>query len=72
MITNEEVEVVDSYRYLDVKIDNQLNWYEHSSLFLSKLNQRMFFLRKQNCSIVTVNIIYHAYSSLKIAVLTLI
>ena len=45
-IKGEEVEIVNSYKYLGVTIDNKLDWHLHASLVHKKLNQRLFFLRK--------------------------
>ena len=45
-IKDEEVEVVDTYKYLGVTIDSKLDWHPHAAIVHKKLNQRMFFLRK--------------------------
>ena len=45
-IKNEQVEQVDTYKYLGVAIDKDLNWQPHASLTHKKVNKRMFFLRK--------------------------
>ena len=45
-IGNEEVERVNNYKYLGIIFDESLNWEFQSSKVCSKLNQRLFFLRK--------------------------
>ena len=45
-ISNELVERVNNYKYLGVIFDEQLNWHEHAHKVQTKLNQRLFFLRK--------------------------
>ena len=43
LVKNEEVEQVETYKYLGVTIDDKLNWN-----VLKKLNSRLYFLRKLN------------------------
>ena len=45
-IKNENVEIVAKYKYLGVTISEDLSWTEHISRTVSKLNQRLYFLRK--------------------------
>ena len=45
-IGDEEVEEVCTYKYLGVTIDSKLDWIAHTSHVYSKVNQRMFFIRK--------------------------
>ena len=45
-INNEKIEVVESYKYLGVLIDNKLKWNLHALSVQSKLNKRMYFMRK--------------------------
>ena len=46
VLKNEEVEIVQSYKYLGVTIDDKLDWHSHASLVHRKLSQRLYFLRK--------------------------
>ena len=48
LINNEEVERVESYKYLGVTSDNALNWNRHIMTLLKKLNTRLYFLRTLN------------------------
>ena len=45
-IEGQEVEVVENYKYLGININNQLDWHAHASTVISKINQRMHFVRK--------------------------
>ena len=45
-IKNETVEIVKSYKYLGVTIDDKLEWTLHINNVHKKINQRLFFLRK--------------------------
>ena len=45
-IKGENVEIVDSYKYLGVTVDNKLNWSKHISNVYKKTQSRLFFLRK--------------------------
>ena len=45
-IKTETVEQVKTYRYLGIQIDNELKWSDHSNYVKSKMNKRMYFLRK--------------------------
>ena len=46
LICNEVVERVNNYKYLGIIFDENLDWDLQSSKVCSKLNQRLFFLRK--------------------------
>ena len=46
IIKDQEVEIVDSHKYIGINITSDLSWSEHISGICSKLNQRMYFLRK--------------------------
>ena len=47
-IKNEEVEVVSTYKYLGVTIDDQLSWIDHTNQVRCKVNKRLYFLRLLN------------------------
>ena len=46
VIKDQEIEQVQTCKYLGVMIDDKLNWQMHSSAVCKRLNRRMFFLRK--------------------------
>ena len=48
LVKNEEVEQVETYKYLGGTIDDKLNWNAHAKTVLKKLNSRLYFLRKLN------------------------
>ena len=48
LVKNEEVEQVETYKYLGVTIDEKVNWNAHAKTVLKKLNSRLYFLRKLN------------------------
>ena len=62
-INNQEVKRVDSYKYLGVTIDSELNWKAHSNNIFKKLNSRMYFLRKINYFRVNSKILELFYKS---------
>ena len=45
-ISGEEVEQVDSFRFLGVTISNDLSWAVHTDLSVRKAHQRLYFLRQ--------------------------
>lgn len=45
-IKGETIEQVDSYKYLGITIDSKLQWGEHISNTLKKVNKRLYFVRK--------------------------
>ena len=47
-IEGQEVEIVENYKYLGVNINNRLDWHAHTTTIISKINQRMHFVRKLN------------------------
>lgn len=62
-IKNEEVEQVDSYKYLGITIDKQLDWRKHSEQVSAKANKRMYFLRKLisfNVDRTIMSLFYHS------------
>ena len=46
LIGSEQVEVVNNYKYLGIIFDDKLTWEMQTNKVSSKLNQRLFFLRK--------------------------
>ena len=63
-INNKVIEQVEFYVYLGVTIDSQLNWDKQSLSVLSKLNQRLYFLRKLGNFRVDNKILSLFYSSI--------
>ena len=45
-IKEENIEIVETYRYLGTVIDNKLSWADQCKTVVSKSQQRMYFLRK--------------------------
>ena len=45
-IKNDNIEIVNSYKYLGVTIDDELDWSFHINNLHNKINQCLFFLRK--------------------------
>ena len=70
IIENEQVEKVDVFKYLGSFIDNKLNWAENTKQFLSKLNSRLYCLRKLGSFNVNSNILQLFYSATISGVLT--
>ena len=48
IIDGQVVEQVENYKYLGIHVNNKLDWSIHASKVISKINQRMFFVRKLN------------------------
>ena len=69
-IKNEKVEIVNSYKYLGVMIDDKLTWHQHASLVHTKMNQRLYFLRKLRCFNIDSTILSLFYKSIIESVLT--
>ncbi len=62
-IKGENVTIVNQYKYLGIIIDDKLEWDAHSSSVHSKMQQRLFFLRKLNAFNIDCKILYLFYSS---------
>ena len=63
LINNEEIERVESYKYLEVTLDNVLNWNPHFMTLLKKLNTRLYFLRTLNSFHVDKTLLYTFYKA---------
>ena len=70
IIKNESVEIVSSYKYLGVTVDNKLNWNQHVSLLHSKASQRLYFLRKLRSFHIDNTLISLFYKSIIESLLT--
>ena len=53
VIKGNEVETVESYKYLGTIIDCQLDWSANVDAVYKKANQRLFFLRNLKQSVST-------------------
>ena len=62
-IKGETVTIVHQYKYLGIIIDDKLEWDPHSSSVHSKMQQRLFFLRKLNSFHIDSKILYLFYTS---------
>lgn len=45
-INNQTIQIVESYKYLGVHLDNKLKWKDNTGVLLKKAESRLFFLRK--------------------------
>ena len=62
-INDQKVEIITSYKYLGMYIDNDLKWSVHANNLLKSCNQRLYFLRKLNLFNVNKAIMKIFYSS---------
>ena len=69
-IAGEIVERVEKYKYLGVTFDENLSWKEHTYKVQTKLNQRMYFLRKLSYLNIDSKLITLFYRSCVISILT--
>ena len=69
-INNEEVEIVQSYKYLGVTIDDKLNWNLHADNLLKNINKRLYFLQKLNSFRVDPTFLRLFYQSVVQSVIT--
>lgn len=49
VINNQHIAQVDSYRYLGIYIDNKLTWSVHVKNVCTRVQQRLYFLRRRCC-----------------------
>ena len=62
-INNELVQITDTYKYLGINIDQNLDWHAHTDALIKKMNQRLYFMRKLKSFKVSNNIIKLFYLS---------
>ena len=62
-IKGEEVERVNSYKYLGMLLTNTITWDEHVNMLVRKCQQRMYFLRKLHRFNVSGKILHMFYRS---------
>ena len=70
IISNETVERVSEYKYLGVLFDEKLKWESQASKVSSKMNQRLYFMRKLNSYKIDNTIISLFYQSCILSILT--
>ena len=70
IIKDSVVERVDSFRYLGVVFDTQLNWGDNTDALIKKVNSRMYCLRKLGSYSVSTHLLQMFYSSVICGVLT--
>ena len=63
MLKDRAVERTTCYKYLGVVLDNELCWHEHVDSIVTKMNYRMFCLRKLNLFHVNRNILATFYDT---------
>ena len=44
-IKDQEVETVSNYKYLGIHINDKLEWHTHINTVISRINQRIYFVR---------------------------
>ena len=64
VISNENVDVVDSFKYLGTTIDNDLNFQENTDQIYRKCQQRLYLLRKLKSFDVCSEILQTVYRSM--------
>ena len=70
MIKNENVEIVNSYKYLGTLIDDQLDWNANATETLKNVNRRFYFLRKLKTFHVDNTILCLFYKAVVESILT--
>ena len=63
VVNGEEIERVESYKYLGVVVNNTLDWTENTDTVMKKLNTRMYCLRKLKSFEVHPQFLQMFYSS---------
>ena len=69
-IKGKNVEIVSTYKYVGVILDNKLKFHEHVNKVYSKCQQRLYFLRKMKEFKVEKSIMSLFYSSVIDSILT--
>ena len=70
MINNQEVEIVDSFKFLGCTISKTLTWDEHVLAARKKAQQRLYFLRQLKKFRVKQDILMQFYRSIIESILT--
>ena len=69
-IDGQEVERVENYKYLGVNINHKLDWHQHTSNVISKINQRLYFVRKLNYFKIDKTLLSLFYGSIIVSVVS--
>ena len=69
-IANENVEVVDSFKYLGTVLDTKLSFKENTDVIFNKCQQRLYLLRKLKSFYVCTEILETVYRSMVESILT--
>ena len=70
VIKGNEVERVQSYKYLGVTFNNELSWSENTDLIMKKVNTRMYCLRKLKSFDVSSQLLQIFFNSIVGSILT--
>ena len=70
LINNQEVEIVKSFKYLGIVLDERLSFCEHVDYVYKRAQQRLFLLRKLKSFDVSQHILQLVYRSLIESVLS--
>ena len=62
-IHREEIKQVISYRYLGIHLDNLFSWSDHVDFVCSRLQQRLYFLRRLRVFGVSQNVMFLFYQA---------
>ena len=66
----ETVEKVETYRYLEIVIDNKLSWKQNLKYIIKETQSRLYCLRKQRSFNVSTELLQMFYTSTVSSVLT--
>ena len=69
-IDGQEVEKVENYKYLGVNINHKLDWHTHTSNVISKINQRLYFVRKLKYFRIDNNLLSLFYRSMIVSIIS--
>ena len=69
-IKNEQVERVDTYKYLGLTFDSKLNWNDHVNTLVKKVNCRLYCLRKLKSFGVCPSLLLIFYNAVICSVVT--
>ncbi|TWW56005.1 hypothetical protein D4764_09G0010550 [Takifugu flavidus] len=66
-ISGKDVEIVSSYRFLGVQLDNKLEWSTNTDAVYKKAMSRLYFLRRLRSFSVCSRMLYMFYQSVSLA-----
>ena len=70
VIKGETVEKVETYRYLEIVIDNKLSWKQNLKYIIKKTHSRLYCLRKLTSFHVSSELLQMFYTSTVSSVIT--